>query len=142
MGQPSWMPASVIVLSLLAALLLIYFVVGTIVRYHKGIRHCPEVLPNYRCWCGIVQGFLVVITCGRYKPRFPLRADACSHGGRGGAGHNSILPSRPQRARHLAFEALQSDGDDDYVWEAGLATHPPAAVTVHSSTKGGEANAA
>ncbi|RNF04917.1 putative transmembrane protein [Trypanosoma rangeli] len=140
MWQPSWMLVSVIVLSLVTALLLIYFVVGSIVRYNKGIRHCPEVLPNYRFWLGLVQGFLVLITCGCFKPRCPLHSDACRYGGRRGAGHNSVLPSRPRRARHLTFEALQSDGDDDFNWDPGLAMQPSAVVTVCSSTKGAEAS--
>ena len=80
--------------------LVIYFAVGSAVRYHKGLRRCPDVLPNYRFWkyvVGVVRhGFLVLISCGKYKSRnMPT---------------NSVLPSRPTRDQ--GFEQLPDQFED------------------------------
>ncbi|EAN96410.1 hypothetical protein C3747_11g417 [Trypanosoma cruzi] len=132
MDRSSWLSVSIIFLIILAVLLLLYFVVGIIVRYHKGMRHCPEVLPNYRCWCGLFHGLVVLLTCGRYAPRFAYCLNNYRYGNSGGDMHESALPSRPRQARHLAFEALQSDDEEDESsWEINVAMQPSDAVTVY-----------
>ncbi|KEG10520.1 hypothetical protein DQ04_03621050 [Trypanosoma grayi] len=133
MQQPPWMPIPIIIISIVAALLLLYFVVGSIVRYHKGMRHFPEVLPNYRCWCGLARGVLVVLTCGRYSSHGVQHGGAYSSSG-GRRVFSSTLPSRPRQARDVTFEALQSDWDEEFTGEVEAAMQPSAAVTVRRPT--------
>jgi hypothetical protein len=92
-------------LGIMFGLLMIYFVVGTLVRYHKGLRHFPEVLPNYRFWreCGIMccDAFMCVVTCGKYT-------GASRRGGSGSA----VLPTNPMRSGSGGFEQLPAEVDD------------------------------
>lgn len=65
-------PATGIFLIVVFVLLVIYFLVGSLVRYHNGMRRFPEVLPNYRFWRWVgllaADGWKFVVSCGKYKP--------------------------------------------------------------------------
>ncbi|EPY25235.1 hypothetical protein STCU_06775 [Strigomonas culicis] len=129
----------IVVGSLLAA----YFLVGSLVRYHGGLHRCPEVLPNYRFWCGLVALLLRLLTCGRVQLGVPQRyyTDEYHHQSVvRSAGGMMALPRREEgdegrrgSRRSGAFSAyaahldtLPSDGDD-YGQEEGL---EPADVVV------------
>ncbi|GET88926.1 hypothetical predicted transmembrane protein [Leishmania tarentolae] len=99
-----WLIALVVIVCLST----LYFIIGIAVRYHSGLHQCPQVLPNYRFWCGLLNLFLRVVTCGRCRVSFDRssRADGVF-----------VLPSRPGTAassRRVQFELLASDADDDY----------------------------
>ncbi|KAH9597035.1 hypothetical protein LSM04_000715 [Trypanosoma melophagium] len=149
MERPSLLPFPFIILGLAAALLLIYFVVGSIVRYHKGMRQFPEVLPNYRCWCALVGSLLVILTCGRCRLGRGFRSNSGGayyhnnyHNNNNNNNNNnvntngiisggvfpSILHGRARHARDLAFEALQSDLDEEFSDEVETAMQPAAVV--------------
>ncbi|KAK7194177.1 hypothetical protein NESM_000331600 [Novymonas esmeraldas] len=86
----------------------LYFIIGIAVRYHSGLHHCPEVLPNYRVWCSFVNVMARVVTCGRWRVSVDRNTRATGI---------SVLPSRPgaaASARGVQFELLASDADDDY----------------------------
>lgn len=104
----SRMNAWLITLIVVACVATFYFGIGIVVRYHSGLHHCPEVLPNYRFWCGILAFLARVATCGRWRLSF----DRNSH-----VNGISTLPSRPgatTSARGVQFELLASDADEDY----------------------------
>lgn len=142
-----------IILSVFVVLLLFYFVVGSIVRYNKGMRGFPEMLPNYRCWCALVGWILVIITCGRYRRSitFPVGgrsaynfafANGGYYGNTNSINDNSnnsirlcVLPSRSWRASNVTFEALQSDAEEDFSEEVGAALQPAGAVVFNSFRK-------
>lgn len=97
-----------IVVIVAACVAVAYFAVGIAVRYHSGLHHCPEVLPNYRFWCGMLSCVARVATCGRWRVSF----DRGSH-----SSGMSALPSRPgvaSSSRGVQFELLASDADEDY----------------------------
>ncbi|KPA79119.1 putative transmembrane protein [Leptomonas pyrrhocoris] len=97
-----------IVLIVVAGVAVLYFGIGIAVRYHSGLHHCPEVLPNYRFWCGMLSCLACIATCGRRRITF----DRGNH-----TNGVSILPSRPgaaASARGVQFELLASDADEDY----------------------------
>ncbi|CAM42264.1 hypothetical predicted transmembrane protein [Leishmania braziliensis MHOM/BR/75/M2904] len=97
-----------VVLALVGCLSTLYFAIGIGVRYHSGLHHCPEVLPNYRFWCSILNFFLRAATCGHCHVSF-------DHNNRSSG--IFVLPSRPGVAvssRRVQFELLSSDADDDY----------------------------
>ncbi|KAG5477738.1 hypothetical protein LSCM1_05036 [Leishmania martiniquensis] len=99
----------------------LYIVIGISVRYYSGLRHCPEVLPNYRFWCSILDYCSRVVTCGRCR----FSPDRSDH-----ASGIFVLPSRPgvvASARRVQFELLASDADDDYVISRAM---QPAEVVV------------
>jgi hypothetical protein len=83
-----------------ACILLAYFLVGSLVRYRKGLRSFPEVLPNYTFWRRIAylarNGFYFLVSCGKYAP--PVAADI------------AVLPSKPRR--DFGFEELPDDMDE------------------------------
>lgn len=93
-------PAAGVVLVVAVCLLGVYFAVGTLVRYRKGLRHCPEVLPNFtfwrRLWYALRDGVCYIVTCGKHRPSQPQDA--------------AVLPSKPRR--DFGFEELPDDGDD------------------------------
>lgn len=100
----AWLIAVIVV----SAVSTLYFVIGIAVRYHSGLHHCPEVLPNYRLWCGILDFCARVATCGRWRVSFDRSNRASGI---------AVLPSRPgvaASARGVQFELLASDADDDY----------------------------
>ncbi|KPI86978.1 putative transmembrane protein [Leptomonas seymouri] len=102
------MNAWLIVLIVTACVAVVYFSIGIAVRYHSGLHHCPEVLPNYRFWCSILSLITRVATCGRLRISF----DRCRH-----AGGILVLPSEPgvtPSTRGVQFELLASDADEDY----------------------------
>ncbi|CAG9574555.1 hypothetical predicted transmembrane protein [Leishmania major strain Friedlin] len=97
-----------IALIVMGCLSTLYLVIGIAVRYHSGLHHCPEVLPNYRFWCSILNVFLRVATCGRCR----VSMDRSNR-----ASGIFVLPSRPGAAaspRRVQFELLASDADDNY----------------------------
>lgn len=106
-----------IVFLVLGILFAVYFVVGSLVRYQGGLHRCPEVLPNYRLWCGVFGLCIRVFTCGRYRVCF-LRDS--------GVEGLSVLPNRPHTATDVAFTTFQS-GDDEWDDPRGL---QPAEVVV------------
>ena len=96
-------------------LVLVYFFVGTAVRYHKGMRTFPEVLPNFRfwrhAWIACRDGVLFVATCGRRRPR---RADQIA------------LPTKPPAyGKDLGIEELPDELDD---FDEEAATQPAVVV--------------
>jgi hypothetical protein len=102
------MHAWVTVLIVVVCALALYFCIGSAVRYHSGLHHCPEVLPNYRFWCGVLSFLARLATCGRWR----LSLDRSNH-----ANTMSALPSRPgatTSARGVHFELLASDAEEDY----------------------------
>ncbi|KAG5478218.1 hypothetical protein CUR178_04932 [Leishmania enriettii] len=111
-----WLIALIIV-GCLGAL---YLAIGIFVRYYSGLHHCPEVLPNYRFWCSILDFFLRVATCGRSR----FLPDRRNH-----ASGIFALPSRPgvvAATRRVQFELLASDADDEY--DIGQAMQPAEVV--------------
>lgn len=102
------MNAWLIALIVAACVAVVYFAVGIAVRYHSGLHHCPEVLPNYRLWCGVLAFVARVATCGRWR----LSLDRATH-----TAGTTALPNRPgvtSSARGVQFELLASDADEDY----------------------------
>jgi len=88
------------------AFLFVYFVVGTLVRYNKGLRRFPEVLPNYRFWrslaLGIADLFLCLVTCGKKRTGAKLPEN-----------DRAVLPSCPERSgARERFEQLPAEFDD------------------------------
>jgi hypothetical protein len=65
------MPAWLVLVIVLEALLAAYFVLGMVVRYRGGKRSCPEIIPNYSFWrgaAGRVSGCIACLaTCGRER---------------------------------------------------------------------------
>jgi hypothetical protein len=94
------LPGAVVLLVAAMCLLFAYFVVGSLVRYRKGLRSFPEVLPNYTFWrrvgWGIRSAFYRVVSCGKYTP--PTTSES------------AVLPSKPRR--DFGFEELPDDNDD------------------------------
>ncbi|ORC88681.1 uncharacterized protein TM35_000151120 [Trypanosoma theileri] len=112
------------------------------------MRQFPEVLPNYRCWCGVVNGILVILTCGRYRPGRGFRNSSNglyyhnnhynpnnnNNGIMSGGMFPSGLHGRGRHARDLAFEALQSDLDEEFSDEVETAMQPAAVVKMRAVT--------
>ena len=67
-GQTAWAAVPFAFLILIVAT---YFIVGSVFRYRRGMRKCPEMLPNYRFWRRVVShiaaGVVFVVTCGRVR---------------------------------------------------------------------------
>lgn len=38
---------------------------GTVIRYRRGIRTFPIVVPHYRFWCRLVHYVLIFVSCGQ-----------------------------------------------------------------------------
>ena len=88
------------VVGVIVILVLLYFVIGTFVRYRKGLRQFPEALPNYHFWrrvaIAIKTTVLRLVYCGKYQA--PTSQDG------------AVLPTRPRR--DYGFEELPDEGDD------------------------------
>lgn len=99
--------------------LVVYFAVGTLVRYRSGLRHFPEVLPNYTLWRrighAIRNGFLFVVSCGRYTSSSSMTANDIG-----------VLPSKPRR--DMGFEELPPDEFDEFDDEAAMQPAPVVVV--------------
>ncbi|CCW66046.1 unnamed protein product [Phytomonas sp. Hart1] len=111
-----------VILFVVSLLLVLYFVVGIIVRYRCGLRHFPEVLPNYIFWCRLFSNLLRIITCGRCRVRIPVRNNALSG--------LTMLPSRPSLAVDVTFEGLSSDDNEN--WHDVNRAMEPAEVVVRN----------
>jgi hypothetical protein len=61
-----------IFLIMVTVMIAVYFVFGTTWRYRRGLRRCPEMLPNYQFWSSVGRSLktavLTVCTCGSYTP--------------------------------------------------------------------------
>lgn len=88
------------IIGLIVLLIVLYFVIGTFVRYRKGLRQFPEALPNYHFWrrvaLSIKTGFLRLVSCGKYQA--PTSQDS------------AVLPTRPRR--DYGFEELPDEADE------------------------------
>lgn len=87
----------------------VYFGVGTVVRYRHGMRRCPDMLPNYTFWRAVVahirDGFMYAATCGKYHP--PPRRDVAvlpSH-------VFSTVPNKPAGMEDDAFGELGEENE-------------------------------
>jgi hypothetical protein len=87
----------IVLVSVSAVALVVYFITGSVVRYNGGITTCPQMLPHYQTWRAVAinvrDAACFIAACGRRPPKPPLPV-------------NPFDDSRP-------FSTLPSVEDDD-----------------------------
>eukprot|EP00796_Vickermania_ingenoplastis_P007435 gene7435-5234_t len=116
-----------------------YLIVGSLVRFNRGLRSCPAMLPHYQIWCRVLLVVVLVLTCGRIRlfRNVSGAGNSSFHFGQeysGVQGGVVVLPNPPGAAgehgeQHRFAAVMQEEDLDEFDMDAAL--NPAEIVVVY-----------